>query len=49
MRAPLQIGDVIRFGRVTFKVTELVLTKEQIEKVKQTLEQVQNGVFKVQA
>ena len=30
MRAPIKMGDVVRFGRVTFKVTELVITKKDI-------------------
>ena len=30
MRAPIKMGDVVRFGRVTFKVTELVITKRDI-------------------
>ena len=32
MRTEIKWNDVIRFGRVTFKVTELVITPEQIEK-----------------
>ena len=31
MRTEIKMNDVIRFGRVTFKVTELVITAEQIE------------------
>ncbi len=26
MRTPISLGDILRFGRVTFKVTELVIT-----------------------
>ena len=32
MRTHIKINDVVRFGRVTFKVTELVITKHDIEK-----------------
>jgi len=38
MRDRIQVNDVVRFGRVTFKVTELVLTKHEIEKAKVTLD-----------
>ena len=31
MKAEVKIGDVVRFGRVTFKITELAVTKEEIE------------------
>ena len=48
MRAKISLNDVVRFGRVTFKVTELVITPEEIEKAQLALEQLYNGVFKVQ-
>ena len=32
MRTVIKINDVVRFGRVTFKVTELVITKNDIDK-----------------
>ena len=34
---------MVRFGRVTFKVTELVLTKEDIENTKMTLDALKNA------
>ena len=43
MRSPIKINDVVRFGRVTFKVTELVLTSEDIKKTRETLEQLLNA------
>ena len=43
----IYLNDVIRFGRVSFKVTELVLTRSQIEQSKATIEQLQNGVFDI--
>ena len=43
MRSQVQINDVVRFGRVTFKVTELVLTKEDIENTKMTLDALKNA------
>ena len=48
MRSEIKWNDVIRFGRVTFKVTELVITPEQILKAQLMLEQLQNGIFRVQ-
>ena len=48
MRAPIKMGDVVRFGRVTFKVTELVITRKDILKAQETLDQLNNGIFKVQ-
>ena len=48
LRTRIRVNDVVRFGRVTFKVTELVLTRRDIEKAQQTLEQLHNGIFKVQ-
>ena len=38
MRTEIHLNDVIRFGRVSFKVTELVLTQSQIEQSRDTLE-----------
>lgn len=32
LRTLVKINDVVRFGRVTFKITELVVTKQEIEK-----------------
>ena len=49
MRTELKLKDVIRFGRVSFKVTELVLTKSQIAQSQATLEQLKSGVFQVRA
>ena len=37
----------MRFGRVTFKVTELVITQEEIEQTAIAIEALQNGRFKV--
>ena len=37
----------MRFGRVTFKVTELVITQEEIEQTAIAIEALQNGHFKV--
>lgn len=34
----IKIGDMIRFGRVTFKITELVITPEEIESTQKALE-----------
>lgn len=31
MRCRIKLNDVVRFGRVTFKVTELVITPDEIE------------------
>ena len=44
-RDSVQWNDVLRFGRVTFKVTELVLTQDEIDKAAQALELLQNGIF----
>ena len=41
------MNDVIRFGRVTFKVTELVITPEEIDAVQDAIEALQSGQFKV--
>ena len=41
----VQWNDVLRFGRVTFKVTELVLTQDEIEKAQKAIELLQNGIF----
>ena len=30
-RQQIFVNDIVRFGRVTFKVTELVITPEEIE------------------
>ena len=49
MRKSIKTGDVVRFGRVTFKVTELVVTKQEIARAREALDQLQNGVFKVQS
>ena len=38
MRHSIKLNDVVRFGRVTFKVTELVITPDEIEKAAQTIE-----------
>lgn len=43
----VKIGDLIRFGRVTFKVTELVLTKEEIDSTQKNIEQLNQGMFEV--
>ena len=37
----------MRFGRVTFKVTELVITPDEIEQTALAIEALQNGRFKV--
>ena len=47
MRYRLQLNDVVRFGRVTFKVTELAITLEEIENAQLALDQLQNGIFHV--
>jgi len=38
MRTEIRLNDVVRFGRVTFKVTELVISKKEIERAQQTLD-----------
>ena len=38
MRTQIKLNDVVRFGRVTFKVSELVITPEEIEKAKKILD-----------
>jgi len=38
LRTEIKLNDVVRFGRVTFKITELVISKQDIEKAQQTLE-----------
>ena len=32
MKMQIKLNDVVRFGRVSFKVTEFVLTKQEIDK-----------------
>ena len=46
-RERLLVNDVVRFGRVTFKVTELVITEEEIEQTAAAIEALQNGQFNV--
>ena len=46
-RQQLFVNDVVRFGRVTFKVTELVITDEEIEQTAAAIEALQNGRFNV--
>ena len=48
MRVEIKLNDVVRFGRVTFKVTELVISEKEIKHAQQTLDQLQNGMFQVQ-
>ena len=44
-RLELKINDVIRFGRVSFKVTELVVTRTQISDAALAIDQIKHGIF----
>ena len=46
-RQQIFVNDIVRFGRVTFKVTELVITPDEIEQTALAIEALQNGRFKV--
>ena len=46
-RTEIKLNDLIRFGRVTFKVTELVITKEEIKSAEKALDQLKSGIFQI--
>lgn len=48
-RTQVRVNDVLRFGRVTFRVTELVITKQEIEETNMALENLKNGIFSMPA
>ena len=46
-RLPVKQNDVVRFGRVTFKITEMAITDDEIARAHKAIEALHNGVFKV--
>ena len=48
MRTEIGLNDVVRFGRLSFRVTEFVITKEQIAQTKVMLNQLKDGIFQMQ-
>lgn len=46
-RLAVKQNDVVRFGRVTFKITEMAITQEEIARAHKAIESLHNGVFKV--
>lgn len=42
-KSPVVVNDVIRFGRVSFKVTELVITDQEIREAQQILDWANNN------
>ena len=46
-RLKVKQNDVVRFGRVTFKITEMAITDDEIARAHKAIEALHNGVFKV--